>query len=60
MESALDELVPPPQKQFAILLIAARTVGLEEVNEKVIERPEAKVVECVNPLRSIVQVKNEL
>jgi hypothetical protein len=60
MNSAKDELIPPPRKNIGILLIAARTVRFEVINDKVIERREAKVVECVNPLRSIVQVKNEL
>ena len=60
MSSAKDELIPPPQKNIDVLLVAARTVGFEVINDKVIERPEAKVVECFNPLRSVVQVKNEL
>ena len=60
MKSAQDKLVPPAQKQIGIPLIAATTVGFEEIDDKVIEQPEAKVIECLNPLRSIVQVKNEL
>jgi len=60
MKSAQDKLVPPPQKQIRISLIAATTVGFKEIDDKVIEQPKAKVVECLNPLRSIVQVKNEL
>jgi len=60
MNSAKDKLIPPPQKNIGILLVAARTVGFEVINDKVIERAEAKVVKCFNPLRSVVQVKNEL
>jgi hypothetical protein len=50
MKSAQDKLVPPPQKQIGIPLIAATTVRFEEINDKVIEQPEVKVVECLNPL----------
>jgi hypothetical protein len=60
MSSAKDELIPPPQKNIGILLVAARTVGFEVINDKVIERPKAEVVECFSPLRSVMQVKNEL
>ena len=52
--------VPPSQKKISISCIATRTIGLKEVNDKVIEWSEAEVVVCVNPLRSIVQVKDEL
>ena len=54
MSSAKDELIPPPQKNIDILLVAARTVGFEIINDKVIERLKAEVVECFSPLRSIV------
>lgn len=60
MNAGKDKLIPPPQKNIGILLIAARTVGFEVIDDKVIERPKAKVVECVNPLGSVVQVKNKL
>jgi len=54
MSSAKDELIPPPQKNIDVLLVAARTVGFEIINDKVIERPKAEVVECFSPLRSVV------
>ena len=54
LEVSKDALVPPPQKQIGIPLLAATTARFEEINDEVIERPEAKVVECVNPLGSIV------